>query len=215
MRLVVDTATFAYPGAAEPVLRGVSFSVGLGERLAVMGPSGTGKSTLLALLGGVLRPDAGQVSVVASDGTVLRSQDVTSWVLQSVNLLPDRAVLDNARLGALADGAPLYEATERACAALGAVGLTGFEHRSVRDLSGGEAQRVVVARALASRRPFILADEPTGQLDTRSTAVVLDALFTHTLGRGIVVVTHDPDVAARCDTTWHLRTGVLTLSESP
>lgn len=173
-------------------------SVTLGDRVAILGPSGSGKTTLVALLGGLIAPDEGSVTVESQHGALQPARCV-AWVLQTLNVLPDRTTLENAQLGAYADTADPKQARQRALAGLEAVGLGSLVDRPVRTLSGGECQRVVIARALASRRPFILADEPTGQLDHATTARVLDVLVGDLRERGIVIVTHDREVAARCD----------------
>jgi putative ABC transport system ATP-binding protein/lipoprotein-releasing system ATP-binding protein len=134
----------------------------------------------------------------------------TSWVLQTVNVLPDRTVLDNVVIGAYADGASRQQAIPRARQALDAVGLADYASRPVRTLSGGENQRVVIARALVSRRMVVLADEPTGQLDQATSATVVDALLRTAVDRVLIIVTHDPDVADRCDRTYRLAAGHLS-----
>jgi putative ABC transport system ATP-binding protein/lipoprotein-releasing system ATP-binding protein len=135
--------------------------------------------------------------------------DVSSWILQTVNVLPERSVLDNVAIGALVRGASRTRARELAAERLALVGLADRLDDPARLLSGGEVQRVVIARALATGRPFVLADEPTGQLDHSTSRVVLDALFTTAGGAGVVVVTHDPDVAARCARTVRIDDGVV------
>lgn len=195
MRLVADAVDVRFPRLARPVLAGVSLSVEQGETLAVVGPSGSGKSTLLSVLGGLVRPSSGTVRV---DGGRRDVRDVSAWVLQTVNVLPERTALENVALGALTRGLRTREARWAARERLESVGLADLVHSPARLLSGGELQRVVIARALASGRPFLLADEPTGQLDRSTSLLVLDALFTSAAGAGVVVVTHDPEVAARC-----------------
>lgn len=189
------------------MLAGVSFEVPGGSSLAIVGPSGTGKTTLLALLGGLLTPDAGTAQVVLSDGVRCAVGPLASWVLQTVNVLPDRSVADNVALGAYAGGAGRQAALARVEPALAQVGLAGYVPRPVRTLSGGEVQRVVIARALVSDRPVVLADEPTGQLDPRTTSGVAAALLTAARGRIVVVVTHDPAVAALCSHVLRLDSG--------
>lgn len=207
MRLVVDALTFAHPG--QPILLdGVELDARAGESVAVVGPSGSGKTTLLALLGGLLRPHAGRI-VLARDGGELPVAGHVSWVLQTVNVLADRSVLDNVAVGAFADGLDRRAATTRARIALAAVGLERTAERPVRTLSGGEAQRVVIARAAVSDRPLLLADEPTGQLDQQTSAHVVDALLASAADKITIVVTHDPAVAARCSRTLTLGTGRL------
>lgn len=207
MRLVADALTFAHPGRPM-LLDGVHLDARVGESVAVVGPSGSGKTTLLALLGGLLRPRGGRV-LLDRDGEVIPVAEHVSWVLQTVNVLADRSVIDNVAVGAFADGLDRATAATRARTALAAVGLAGTDERLVRTLSGGEAQRVVIARAAVSDRPVLLADEPTGQLDQDTSAHVIDALLTSAADKITVVVTHDPAVAARCSRTLALGAGHL------
>lgn len=207
MRLVADKLTFAHPGNPT-LLDAVHLEVRAGESVAVVGPSGSGKTTLLALLGGLLRPRSGRV-FVADCGDELSVVEHVSWVLQTVNVLPDRSVLDNVAIGAFADGTDRGTAATRARTALATVGLAGTDERPVRTLSGGEAQRVVIARAAVSDRPVLLADEPTGQLDQQTSTQVIDALLTSAADKITVVVTHDPAIAARCSRTVTLGAGNL------
>lgn len=212
MQLTVDRVGFAHRGAP-PVLQDISLVVERGESLAVVGPSGSGKTTLLALIGGLLRPQTGAIHLADSPGAPPRPVvDETSWVLQTVNVLADRSVLDNVVVGAYADGASRAQAVARARESLDAVDLADYASRPVRTLSGGENQRVVIARALVSRRIVVLADEPTGQLDQATSATVVDALLRTAVDRVLIIVTHDPDVAARCSRTYRLAAGHLSAS---
>ena len=170
---------------------------------------GSGKTTLLSVMGHLLKVQRGHISAVAADGAQAPLHEHATWVLQTVSLLPDRSALDNTAVGAYSDGADRTEARRRSLQALDAVGLAGRKHEPTRILSGGEAQRVAIARALASGRPIILADEPTGQLDAATSAVVLEAMIGAHGGRTVVVVTHDPEVAGRCDLILELRNGVV------
>jgi ABC-type lipoprotein export system ATPase subunit len=185
---------------------GIDLDVTLGEAVAVIGPSGSGKSTLLALLGGLLAPQDGTVAV---EPLHQPPQGHTSWVLQTMNVLRDRSVIDNVSLGAMADHLPAGQRRNRAQDALQRVGLESRSNDSVRLLSGGEVQRVVIARALASSSRFILADEPTGHLDRRNTERVIEALLDLRADRGLLIVTHDEAVSARCDRVYALRDGRL------
>ncbi len=204
MRLTAEEVWFGY--GSRQILSGVSLTVSTGEAVAVVGPSGVGKTTLLSLLGGMQHPRSGQVSI---DG-VRVSRVGVSWVLQTVNVLPNRTVLENVALGALADGMDRRQATALAHARLRDVGLADLAQARARKVSGGELQRVVIARGLASSRPFLLADEPTGQLDHATTLSVVDCLLGARQDRGIIVVTHDPAVARRCDRTYELLDGRVT-----
>lgn len=212
MQLTVDRVGFAHRGAP-PVLQDISLVVERGESLAVVGPSGSGKTTLLALIGGLLRPQTGAIHLGDAPGAPPRPvMDETSWVLQTVNVLTDRSVLDNVVIGAYADGTSRQQGVARAQEALEAVGLADHANRPVRTLSGGENQRVVIARALVSRRMVVLADEPTGQLDQATSATVVDALLRTAVDRVLIIVTHDPDVANRCSRTYRLAAGHLSAS---
>lgn len=209
MRLRAEDVHFTYPGRGEPVLRGVDLDIPAGTSAAVIGPSGSGKTTLLALMGHLLPMQRGRIAAADATGAEHPLTSVATWVLQTVSLLPDRTALDNVAVGAYSQTSDRTEARRRAVACLAAVGLAGHEQDPARLLSGGEAQRVAIARALASRRPIILADEPTGQLDAASSSVVLDAMLAAQGSRTVVVVTHDPEVAARCDVVLRLRAGVI------
>lgn len=208
MLLSVTDLGFAYPHRP-PVLADVTFEVPGGSSLAIVGPSGTGKTTLLALLGGLLLPSSGGAAVVLDDGERRAVGPLASWVLQTVNVLPDRTVADNVALGAYSSGVGRRAALALVEPALAEVGLAGYARRPVRTLSGGEVQRVVIARALVSDRPVVLADEPTGQLDPRTTTDVASALLAAGRDRIVVIVTHDPAVAALCSHVLRLDSGHL------
>ncbi len=207
MRLVAQGVTFSYPRSPEPVLKGVDFDIPSGHSAAIIGPSGSGKTTLLSLIGRLLSMQEGTVRALAPDGTARPPHEVASWVFQTISLLPDRTAADNVAVGAYSDGSSREEARARAGDYLGMVGLTPQADTPARILSGGEAQRVAIARALASHRPVILADEPTGQLDAKTSASVLDAMIGSHGERTVLVVTHDPEVADRCDLVLELRDG--------
>ena len=215
MRLVARGISHTFDAAECAVLDGATFEVATGESVAILGPSGSGKSTLLSVLGGLLAPDVGTVGIVEGDdpdasllpGT---TRHACAWVLQTTNVLPERTARDNVAFAGLARGMARAGALALADDALEDVGLTYRAHTQARLLSGGELQRVVVARALTSGRPFILADEPTGQLDARTSEVVLDALLAARASSGavgLVVVTHDAAVAERCDRTVRIHLG--------
>lgn len=201
MSLELRNITFSYRGTAQPVLEDVSLSVADGESVAVMAPSGQGKSTLLAIAGLLLTPQQGQVRldddvVSAALGRRLRG-DRIQLILQSVNLLPRRSVLDNVVLPALAHGLDRIEAEERAIRLLDAVGVR-LPDRPARTLSGGQAQRVGVARALVTQPRLVLADEPTANLDAATATDVARVLLT-TTRTSTLVATHDPSVAELAD----------------
>lgn len=207
MRLTARAIHHGFGG--RQLLSGIDLEVAQGDSVAILGPSGSGKTTLLSILGGLLQPARGTVAVIAADDGHASPKQHVSWVFQTVNVLPDRSVLDNAALSAFADGRTRREAEVAALTALRAVGLEGAAGQRTRDISGGELQRVVLARALACSRPFILADEPTGQLDRATTHQVVEALVAVSGCRGLIVVTHDRSVAERCSCSLELRDGVL------
>jgi len=188
------------------VLDNVDLFIASGEAVALMGPSGSGKTTLLSIMGLLTKPASGFVSL---DGIRLphrgRRLDVArselfSWVFQTVNVLGQRTATDNAALGLLARGVPRTEATHQANRALAAVGLADRTHDEVTELSGGELQRVCIARAMAAVPRFVLADEPTGQLDHATSQLVLDSLWeARHPDTSLVIATHDATVAERCD----------------
>jgi putative ABC transport system ATP-binding protein len=197
-------------------LAGVNFRAHAGERVAVMGPSGGGKSTLLALLGGLDAPSGGQVLIEGRDlGAMDEHERVDlrrgglGYIFQGHNLLPALSVLDNVEYPLLVSGAPRAERSRRALEALSQVGLADKAYALPDELSGGQQQRVGIARCLVARPRIVLADEPTGNLDSRTTAAILELLCKATRERGmtLVMVTHDPTVAAYAERTVRLRDG--------
>jgi putative ABC transport system ATP-binding protein/lipoprotein-releasing system ATP-binding protein len=207
MRLNACNVWFRYK--TRTILKGIDLSVAVGESVAILGPSGVGKTTLLSLLGGMQKPESGAIDV---DGDSDTSRWV-AWTLQTANVLPYRTALDNTALGALADGRNRREAILIAHKCLRDVGLSSVVGETTRRLSGGELQRVVIARGLASTRPFLLADEPTGQLDRATTDLVAECLLATKTDRGVVIVTHDVTVAERCDRVYRLIDGQLSYQD--
>jgi putative ABC transport system ATP-binding protein len=215
----VDAAavTKSYTSAAGPVdaLRGVDLQVAAGEFVSIMGPSGCGKSTLLHLLGGLDRPTGGQVRIRGRllDGlsetqlSVLRRTEV-GFVFQTYNLVPNLTVAGNVDLpGALA-GHRRSQVVARRNELLAALGLSGKAQRRPAELSGGEQQRVGLARALINEPAVLLADEPTGNLDSGAGAEVLDVIQSfHRRGQTVVLVTHDHRIAARAERVIAMRDG--------
>jgi putative ABC transport system ATP-binding protein len=214
-----------YTLGAEQVaaLRGVDLTIGRGEMVAITGPSGSGKSTLMNVLGCLDRPDAGRyaldgvaVETLSDDARAdLRNQKI-GFVFQGFNLLPRTTALENVVLPMLYDRAGRFpDAERRARRALERVGLGDRLHHHPNALSGGQQQRVAVARALVTEPALVLADEPTGNLDSAATADVL-ALFDelHRDGVTLVVVTHEEEVAERCSRRVVVRDGRI-VSDGP
>ncbi len=198
-------------------LRGISFSVGNGEFAAIMGPSGCGKSTLLNILGLLDRATRGHYHIRGVDASHLTDADMTAlrrktigFVFQAFNLLPRLTALENVCLPMAYDGVGLEEREERGRILLKQVGLSHKTHHTPLQLSGGERQRVGIARALSNRPALLLADEPTGNLDSKSSAEILQ-LFKdlHAQGMTILLVTHDPNIGAAAQRTIRLRDGVV------
>jgi lipoprotein-releasing system ATP-binding protein len=198
------------------VLRGASVTVGVGEVVALVGASGVGKSTLLHLLGALDRPSAGHVRFEGEDlfarneaGLARYRQQEVGFVFQFYNLLGEMSALENAMLPALIARRPRREARERAAAALAEVGLADRLGHRPGEMSGGEQQRVAVARALMNGPRVILADEPTGNLDPKTSAVVYDLFLQLQAERGIafLIATHNPDLARRADRIYRLVEG--------
>jgi len=198
------------------VLRGASVEIRAGEVVALVGASGVGKSTLLHLLGALDQPTAGRVLYQGEDLFArpepalarYRRQEV-GFIFQFYNLLGDLTALENAMLPALLQRAPMREARERASAVLVEVGLGDRGGHRPGELSGGEQQRVAVARALMNRPKVILADEPTGNLDPKTSAVIYDLFLRLQAERGIAffVATHNPDLARKSDRIYRLIEG--------
>jgi putative ABC transport system ATP-binding protein len=200
----LDDVRKSYDGTA--ALDGVSLRIRRGEAVAVMGPSGCGKSTLLNMVAGLDRPTSGSVVVHGEDlggldekGLALFRRRRIGIIFQFFNLLDDLSALDNVALAAQLTGTAAAQARRRALELLGELGIAGRKDAYPGVLSGGERQRVAVARALMNRPAVLLADEPTGALDSRSGEQVMDLLIDlNQIGQTLLMVTHDERLATRC-----------------
>jgi putative ABC transport system ATP-binding protein len=211
--------TYGSGDTAFEALKGVSFTINDGEFVAIMGPSGSGKSTLMHILGCLDTPTSGtylldgkDVSQLGDDELADIRKDNIGFVFQAFNLLPRTTVLRNVMLPLVYAGMEEAEREKRAAQALYAAGMTDthFQHKS-NQISGGQIQRVAIARALVNNPTLILADEPTGNLDTKTGTIVLGT-FQHLnreLGRTIVLITHEPDVAEHAERIITIRDGVI------
>ncbi|MEV7729582.1 ABC transporter ATP-binding protein [Streptomyces sp. NPDC087917] len=187
-------------------LDGLSLEIRAGEAVAVMGPSGCGKSTLLNMVAGLDRPTSGTVEVRGHDlgglnetGLALFRRRNVGMIFQFFNLIDDLPALDNVALAAQLTGTPARQARRRALELLDELGVAERRNNYPATLSGGERQRVAVARALMNRPALLLADEPTGALDSRSGEQVMDLLIDlNQIGQTLLIVTHDPRLATRC-----------------
>lgn len=195
----------AASGTVVPVLKGINFTIGGGEFVAIMGHSGSGKSTLMNLLGCLDTPSRGHYYLTGQDTATLSPDRlaelrnrVIGFVFQGFNLLPRINIRDNIALPLLYAGLGKQERRERALLMLDRVGLGGYGDRLPSQLSGGQQQRVAIARALVSDPKLILADEPTGNLDTQTSEDIMALFRNLNAGQGItiVLVTHEPDIAA-------------------
>jgi len=210
--------TFNTPAGPIPVLRDLHLAIRDGERLAILGASGSGKSTLLFVLGLLMRPTAGAYRIRGRDVLGAGDDEQARWrrefvgfVFQSCNLIEGSTVYENLEYPLIYAGVPRPERAPRIEAALASVQLAHRMHHRTNLLSGGEQQRVAVARALVNRPSLVLADEPTGQLDRPTGDIVFNHMEQSLTGTNaaLVVVTHDSRVAARCSRVLHLENGTF------
>ncbi len=200
------------------VLQGLNLDVEKGEFVAFMGPSGSGKTTLLNLMGGLDVPSKGTISVDGDEITHMSRSRLTEWrarhvgfVFQMYNLIPVLTAFQNVELPLLLTKLSKKERKEHVETALAVVGLADRMHHYPRQLSGGQEQRVTIARAIVSDPTFLLCDEPTGDLDRKSADEIMELILqlVKQYGKTVLMVTHDPVVAQRADTTLYLEKGVL------
>ena len=200
-------------------LRGISLSVGAGEYLAIMGPSGCGKSTLLHVVGGMLQPTSGQVMIDGEDLTTMRDSDRTDlrrrkigFVFQRFNLFPTLSADGNLKLAErIYSNGNNGGDPKRRLEVLKLLGLEEKINHKPLELSGGEQQRVAIARAIINRPAILLADEPTGNLDSENSQIVLEMLrdLNKEFGQTIIMITHNPEAAAKADRVIEMRDGHL------
>jgi putative ABC transport system ATP-binding protein len=200
------------------VLHGLNLDVAAGDFIAFMGPSGSGKTTLLNLIGGLDLPSSGSITVSGDEITRMSAQKLTAWrarhvgfVFQMYNLIPVLTAFENVELPLLLTRLSKAERRAHVKTALAVVGLTERMHHYPRQLSGGQEQRVGIARAIVADPSFLLCDEPTGDLDRKSADEVLEILqlLAHDHGKTILMVTHDPLAAERARVVYHMDKGVL------
>ena len=214
--MIVSAKNIQKSFGALQVLRGIDFEVEKGELVAVMGASGAGKSTLLQILGTLLTPDAGSLQIDGRDVLSLSGNSLAAFrnsrigfVFQAHRLLPEFTAVENVMIPALIGGASTSAARSRAASLLESVGLGARIGHKPSELSGGEQQRVAIARALINNPAILFADEPTGNLDTRTKEEIHRLLLQvkNEMGQTVVIVTHDPALAVLCDRTCILQDG--------
>jgi putative ABC transport system ATP-binding protein len=221
MSVQVEKVDKIYQLGEVPVqaLRDVSLDLKKGEFVAIMGPSGSGKTTLLNLIGVLDKPTKGKIFIDGRDITTLKEKELThlrrstvGYIFQFYNLIPVLSAFENVELPMLISGMPKKEREERANQLLEKVGLAGRKKHRPDELSGGEQQRVAIVRALANKPSVVLADEPTGDLDSKTGTEVMTALrdLSSNEGATVIVVTHDPMVASLASKIFNMQDGKIT-----
>jgi putative ABC transport system ATP-binding protein len=217
IRLRGVAKTFDLGGASVRALRGIDLDIGRGEYVGVMGPSGSGKTTLMDIVGFLSRPTSGtydfegqRVEGLGDDRLAALRGEQIGFVFQAFNLLPRMTALENVELPLLYRRVPRRERHRRAAAVLERVGLRERQSHRPTELSGGERQRVAIARALVNQPSVLLADEPTGALDTATGEAILELIENlHRDGQTVVMVTHDPRIGERVERVVRLRDGLI------
>src|SRR6266700_4103837 len=216
--------TYRRGGENIQVLQGLNLDVDKGDFVAFMGPSGSGKTTLLNLLGGLDVPTSGHISVDGDEITHMSASKLTQWrarhvgfIFQMYNLIPVLTAFQNVELPLLLTKLSKSQRKQHVETALSVVGLADRMHHYPRQLSGGQEQRVTIARAIVSDPTFLLCDEPTGDLDRKAADEIMDLVgrLVKEFGKTVLMVTHDPVVAQRADITLHLEKGVLVEADKP
>jgi len=204
-------------GISYEALKGISFDIEAGEMIAIIGPSGSGKSTTMHILGALDTPTSGTYVLNGKDVSELKDDDLAQvrnveigFVFQSFNLLPRTSVLDNVVLPLIYAGIKMEERKARALKALAAVGLEDKINNRSNQLSGGQIQRVAIARSLVNNPSIILADEPTGNLDTKTSLEVINIFKKmNEDGKTIILITHEPDIADHCKRIITIKDGMI------
>ncbi len=221
VRLEGVSKTYDTGSISVEALRGIDLLIHAGEHVAIVGPSGSGKSTLMHIIGCLDRPTSGRYYLAGEEVSRLPDRDLArirnrriGFVFQSFNLIPRHTAVENVELPLLYAKRDARTTRERAVAALEAVGLAGRAYHAPAELSGGERQRVAIARALVTEPALLLADEPTGNLDTRRGEEILDMFDAlNRSGTTVLVVTHDREVAARARRVVSIRDGCIVSDE--
>ena len=216
--MIIDARNIEKSFGSLKVLKGVDFQVEPREVVSIMGASGAGKSTLLQILGTLSTPDAGSLTIEGTDVLHLPQKQLSAFrnkrigfVFQAHHLLPEFTALENVMIPALIGGASRKDAREKALELLRTVGLEERVTHKPSELSGGEQQRVAIARALVNQPAILFADEPSGNLDSRTKEDIHRLFFQlrEKLGQTIVIVTHDAGLAEMCDRTCHMKDGLF------
>lgn len=223
--VVKDLAKFYRIGTIEiRALRGLNMSISEGEMVSLIGPSGSGKTTLLNIIGGLDKASSGSVSVFGKEVTALEPSQLVEFrrqtvghIFQTLNLIPTLTAAENVELSMVALGVPKTDRQKRCEELIDVVGLSERMKHKPGELSGGEQQRVAIAAALANDPPLILADEPTGELDTANARIIVDFLskVNKELGKTIVMVTHDPNAARAADRIFRIQDGLIMTYVEP